>query len=213
MEFSGQHHAYVYYGGQEVVSWLREELATTGVVTVYSYEKWGIDESRSLSTEAHRTDGAGRTRHFVLEIAAITSEAQNALLKLFEEPPAQVIFHAVVPPGTVLLPTLRSRLIAGTAGLVKGSGDALVVYQAFVRLPLSEQMAEVEVRMKKKDMVWLDAIRQGGLAAMASYLVPVSGAAQTRLFETLLLLGSRGAANKMLLEEVVLTIASLSKQR
>lgn len=213
MEFSSQHHAYIYYGGREIVSRLREELGSGGVVTVYTDEKWGIDESRALSTESHRTDGAGRVRHFILEITTITSEAQNALLKLFEEPPVGVVFHTVVPPGTVLLPTLRSRLISGVVSGVKENDAALAVYQALIRLPLSEQLAEVDARMKKKDMVWLEAVRLGGLTALASSVLPVRGEAQTRLFETLLLLGSRGAANKMLLEEVVLTVASLPKQR
>ena len=40
----------------------------------------------------------------------MTSEAQQALLKLFEEPQAGVIFVFLLPHGS-LLPTLRSRML------------------------------------------------------------------------------------------------------
>lgn len=216
MESVSQHHAYVYYGDGAVAEEMRNRLAATGVVYIYAHEKWGIDESRVLALEAHRTDEVGRVRHFILVMSAVTTEAQNALLKLFEEPPARVVFHCVIPPGTVLLPTLRSRLLSGES-VVAGGGedDALLVYQTLIQLPLSEQLAEVEVRAKKKDAVWIDAIRRGGLRALATQVADLGqgGESAEHLFQTLLLLGSRGAANKMLLEEVVLTVASLSKQR
>jgi hypothetical protein len=50
--------------------------------------------------------------HTLTIIAAerIYHEAQNALLKLFEEPPAHAVLVLVVPAEGQLLPTLRSRL-------------------------------------------------------------------------------------------------------
>ncbi len=37
-------------------------------------------------------------------------EAQNALLKILEEPPSNIVFILVTPSKTALLPTIRSRL-------------------------------------------------------------------------------------------------------
>jgi len=72
------------------------------------YEKFGIEESRGL------IDLAGLKNYkasvFLLAISSITSEAQQALLKLLEEPQEGTTFVLIVPHG-VLLPTIKSRML------------------------------------------------------------------------------------------------------
>jgi DNA polymerase III delta prime subunit len=74
------------------------------------YESLGIDESRKIK-EIHisKPFSAGK-RIFIIETQSMTHEAQNALLKIFEEPHAQSHFFVLMPGLTSLLPTLRSRL-------------------------------------------------------------------------------------------------------
>jgi len=85
---------------------------------VQKYEVLTIDDARVLKT-AHSTrpfssrddkDGNGGRKFFILEIDSITHEAQNALLKIFEEPNEYAHFFLIIPSEELLLPTLRSRL-------------------------------------------------------------------------------------------------------
>ena len=73
------------------------------------YETFGIDEARQLK-EASTRHALGARKVFILAARGLTSEAQNALLKTFEEPAANTIFFLVVPSAEILLPTVRSRL-------------------------------------------------------------------------------------------------------
>lgn len=78
-------------------------------VLIQQWDKFGIDEARELNQHASLKSTGGRSL-FVLGISSITSEAQQALLKLFEEPRQGAIFVVLMPHGTVL-PTLRSRFL------------------------------------------------------------------------------------------------------
>ncbi|MDO8620336.1 MAG: hypothetical protein Q7R64_03250, partial [bacterium] len=74
------------------------------------YETMGIGEAHELKKSAERKSVSDDKKVFVVLARGITREAQNALLKVFEEPPADTHFFLVVPSFALLLPTLRSRL-------------------------------------------------------------------------------------------------------
>jgi hypothetical protein len=111
------HHAYLYEGPASLLERLASDACTrfnfvrehNPDVLVEQWEKFGIDEARQLSQQAMLKAATGRSL-FVLGISGITSEAQQAMLKLFEEPRAGAIFVVLMPHG-VLLPTLRSRFL------------------------------------------------------------------------------------------------------
>src|SRR3989344_8617160 len=73
------------------------------------YERFGIDEARALTQLASLKNISGEAV-FLLALGSITSEAQQALLKLFEEPQLGTVFILVVPHG-ILVATLRSRML------------------------------------------------------------------------------------------------------
>jgi hypothetical protein len=75
-----------------------------------AYEKFGVEEAAELRTLAS-FKSAGEKSFFIIAISSITTEAQQALLKLLEEPRAGLTLVLVLPHG-VLLPTLRSRMLA-----------------------------------------------------------------------------------------------------
>lgn len=112
------HHAYLYEGSQAQLDTLAEDARErfsfaaehSPDVHVREFEKFGIDESRWL-TEVGALKSAGGRALFVVGIASITSEAQQALLKLFEEPQEGSVYVVLVPHGLVL-PTLRSRMLS-----------------------------------------------------------------------------------------------------
>lgn len=115
---SSLHHAYGICGDKNsailgVLTFIEKDL---GIQTkgnpdfwVSEYETFGIDEGRKIS-ELHSTKPFGEKKIFVLVFDFITLEAQNSLLKLFEEPNPNNHFFIVVPSHEIFLPTLRSRL-------------------------------------------------------------------------------------------------------
>jgi DNA polymerase III delta prime subunit len=113
------HHAYCLVGDDAV----RDELLLilendhgilrTGNQDFYErkYETFTIDHARELKL-AHEmrpvvNDGK---KIFVIAVDGITVEAQNALLKLLEEPAEYAHFFLIVPAMHLLLPTVQSRL-------------------------------------------------------------------------------------------------------
>ncbi|MEK9209437.1 MAG: hypothetical protein AAB926_01245 [Patescibacteria group bacterium] len=76
----------------------------------YQVDKFGIEDSHNLKKQAFLTSKCSGPKVFFISASSFTPEAQNALLKLMEEPPADVYFFisAFSPDSLSLI--LRSRL-------------------------------------------------------------------------------------------------------
>lgn len=114
------HHAYVIEGNRELA--LQQlfdffeqmmNVSTKGNPDFYyrEFETLGIAEGRLLQERASKKALEGNVKIFVLVYTAITREAQNALLKLFEEPVAGTYFFLITPQRDTLLPTFLSRCV------------------------------------------------------------------------------------------------------
>lgn len=113
------HHAYFIHSFKDGIEKLKEYLKNSFGVSHkqnpdFYHEKFevlGIDESRRIK-EIHQSKSFAENskRIFVIEAFGITHEAQNALLKIFEEPNENTHFFLFMPTIEALLPTLRSRL-------------------------------------------------------------------------------------------------------
>lgn len=114
------HHAYFIHSFKDSVNHLKDFLKNKFHIYYsknpdFYYEKFdifGIDESRKLK-EKHSSKSfiEGNKRIFIIESSSITNEAQNSLLKIFEEPNTDSHFFLIMPSAHILLPTLRSRLL------------------------------------------------------------------------------------------------------
>lgn len=111
-------HAYVIEGACEAMlpdltSFIEKELkvpvAGNPDVSVREFETLTIDDARTLKERAHKK-AVSDLKIFVVGFETTTVEAQNALLKLFEEPPVHTHFFLILSSGEKLLPTLRSRV-------------------------------------------------------------------------------------------------------
>jgi DNA polymerase III delta prime subunit len=114
------HHAYFIHSFKDSAHKLKEFLFEKFNIKYetnpdFFYEKFeslGIDDSRRIKeihlSKSFATDGK---RIFIIETSAITHEAQNSLLKMFEEPNEDSHFFLIMPSVHTLLPTLRSRLL------------------------------------------------------------------------------------------------------
>ena len=70
-----------------------------------------VDDARRLRSLAELSPTIGTQKILIISASRLFHEAQNALLKLFEEPPEGTILILVIPAAGMLLPTLRSRLL------------------------------------------------------------------------------------------------------
>lgn len=136
------HHAYLLVGDLDeslalATMHIEKELGlvTTGNadVTTLRLPSFSVDNARSLASFAAQS-AAGEARAIIVATSRIYEEAQNALLKLFEEPTPGLTLYLLVPSEGLILPTLRSRL----AVLQAPEGQLERAY-AFLRLPTEDR--------------------------------------------------------------------------
>lgn len=80
--------------GHRVVSYLRDDFL--------------IEDARAVVAEAYISEE--REKFLVLGAKSFNVVSQNALLKILEEPPRNIVFILIAPQKSALLPTIRSRL-------------------------------------------------------------------------------------------------------
>jgi hypothetical protein len=126
------HHAYLYEGSlslfEPLVESARGIFGFTGSspdIHIKSQEKFTIEEARELTHEVSLKSLSGRAL-YVLGLGSITFDAQQALLKLFEEPQEGVVFVILTPPGMITA-TLKSRFAEYPEKLKEKLSDPLAV--------------------------------------------------------------------------------------
>jgi len=109
--------AYLVRGGVEAVDKVLSILEKSGIgikgnadVLVRAYTSFSMEDARALRERATLRGRNERGRVFIVAAPTIAPDAQNALLKTFEEPSAGAKFFLIVPAPETLLPTLRSRM-------------------------------------------------------------------------------------------------------
>jgi len=112
------HHAYCIVGNvddrEELLAVLKKKhkLQAQGNPDFFdkNFETFTIDDAREIKSLAETKPVAVNGRKiFILSMLGITVEAQNALLKLLEEPPEYAHFFLIIPSAHLLLPTVKSR--------------------------------------------------------------------------------------------------------
>jgi DNA polymerase III delta prime subunit len=163
----------------------------------------GIESVRKIIAAANRMpSNDALILCLIVRANSITLEAQQALLKIVEEPPETTRFIFVLPIGVQLLPTLMSRL--SVAAL-----EQLAVTEAFntfKAMKLAERMKMIEDVQKKKDQIWQAEIKSGLMAYLVDRKRSHTASELRSLHFVATTLLTRGAANKMLLEELALTL-------
>lgn len=169
-------------------------------------DKFSIDDARELSVLAQQNPFAKEQRIFVIQTHDIAFEAQNALLKLLEEPPKHAVFYVVVPATAMLLPTLLSRLYALTSELLpeEKQNDN---FTTFVKASYADRMALIAQKTKDKDQEWIEDILRGCEETASSHLKGSSFLLRSIIFVRTYV-RTKGASAKMLLEELALHLPS-----
>ncbi len=169
-----------------------------------------IDDVRSLTTLSLQRPFEGDIRVFVIATKDIAIEAQNALLKLFEEPPSHARFFLVVPVTIFLLSTLRSRLASfdRTEDIeieIAREADKNDAFASFLSASYAERIVTIGDHTKEKDPVWIEAILRGcedwAHSHARTHTAMLTGILIVRNY-----IDSKGASSKMLLEELALLL-------
>ncbi|HAT68533.1 MAG: hypothetical protein A2481_02310 [Candidatus Yonathbacteria bacterium RIFOXYC2_FULL_47_9] len=186
------------------------------VATLF-YDSFGINESRDL-TEMQSRAGfgaeAGTPKIFVVSAPSFTHEAQNALLKTFEEPTAGTHFFIILPRVDTILPTLKSRVVLSFGHAIsENKDDTSTLAEKFLSASLEERFALAKKLTDKKTGESVDRER------IRRFLDHIERILYTRLagkkegseifreiFQTKTYLSDRGSSPKMLIEHLAMAI-------
>lgn len=113
------HHAFVIEaeaeeGIEAAQAWAKKELGMilerNPDVSTLRYGLFSVADARKVAEVIAGAPFAGKHKVVIIAASRAYHEAQNALLKIFEEPPAGIYLFLVLPTLGSLLPTLRSRV-------------------------------------------------------------------------------------------------------
>lgn len=183
-----------------------EGITTHGNADVYvrEYARFGADDARVLKERAMLRSTSGGRRVFIIVTPGMTTEAQNALLKTLEEPPADSMFFFVVSSPQSLLPTLRSRM--QILVLAASESDELIDTKKFLAAPPEKRLELLKPLLEKDDddkrdlrpvLVFFSSL-EAQLATSPDGLRTVYGARKY--------IYDKGALLKPLLEQVALLV-------
>jgi DNA polymerase-3 subunit delta' len=151
------HHAYLLIGEKDLVlesliNFLEKDLSavTRGNPDFIQsqYDTFGIDEARALKS-ATAMRAIDKMKFAVLSLNSITSEAQNSLLKIFEEPVGSTVFFVIAPTLEIFIPTLLSRFFVVSSGRSGDTKENLA--KKFLKSPPAERISLLEDLIEKKD--------------------------------------------------------------
>jgi len=86
---------------------LKEELHPKRVVS-FVKEKFLVEDAKEVIAEAYKSEAD--TKYIILAALEFNVYSQNALLKILEAPPKNIVFIIISPSKSALLATIRSRL-------------------------------------------------------------------------------------------------------
>lgn len=196
------HHAYLVIDTNLSLATLPDNLRQQSVDVLHVIrDSLGIDEARYLKSQAEQSAFGVGKRTFVIAASSMTVQAQNALLKLFEEPPVNTQFYLVLPDERLLIPTLRSRLMLKDSQVAVEQDSS--IWLDFRQASYADRLKVIAEKVKDKDQVWINevvnkALKEATKTTDKKFLMSAVLVAQNYT--------SPGASKKMLLEELTLSI-------
>jgi DNA polymerase III delta prime subunit len=200
------HHAQLYFGDSLADATVPVEYHVPSADIVHIIrDSFSIADARELTAQALMKPFLDDLRVFVIVTHEINLEAQNALLKLFEEPPQHAVFHLVVPQNAFLLPTLRSRLSVVLSH--KAEQTSSTSFEAFMKATYAERIAKIALMTKEKDTQWITELLRGCEQWIETDVINRTSELRTLLFVREHI-DRKGSSAKMLLEALALSLPS-----
>jgi len=201
------HHAYLVVGDPtSAEEYLLSFLSEQGIQIVGSpdYFVWkeplfGIDEARKLAEMAARKAFGERKILFVTP-EKITLEAQNALLKTFEDPVEDTHFFLVVREEELVIPTLRSRMQAvhlGQSSALTNEAQKFLTLKPADRLEFVKKFVDKEKNLSAFLDELMTVLRKNGSIGIE----PLKKVYEVRRFSD-----DRAASARLILEHLALIL-------
>lgn len=140
------HHAYLIEGTENgIVEEIKEFLESLGINSIgnpdfvhIQLDSFKIEDARNLKSYAAQKSFSAGKKIFIISANSFLLEAQNSLLKMFEEPIENTHLFLIVPDTNSLLKTLISRfyLISTKSDLAKEAEDA----EKFIAMSLKNRI-------------------------------------------------------------------------
>jgi DNA polymerase III delta prime subunit len=165
------HHAYCVFGNaQQAQAGIERVLEKRGIkihqnpdYISIKYSVFGIDDARWIKNHQCRRN-VSNAQIFILHVLTFTHEAQNALLKTFEEPSEDTHFFVIVPNENVLLSTLRSRMTVIETRRLNRTNSNQLIYD-FFKLSAGDRIqrlsSTIDSHDKEKALEFLDDLETG----------------------------------------------------
>lgn len=215
------HHAYLIVGNpsshfEKSRLYMREKVSegTFHAADAWSraYEAISIDDAREIK-EIQNTMPVGERRVVLISVETIQHEAQNSLLKLFEEPSVHTVFFIFARTSEIFLPTVLSRFNIVTltsADASSNTGEKKDTKIVDIRKFLSSTIAErvemlepiIEDKNKNQAEQFLNSLEAALVSGKTFKTTPVAPAIFEDIFSARRFLRSRSPSVKMILEHL-----------
>lgn len=224
------HHAYLIEGDSEaILDELFEFFKQSLGVAVkgnpdflhVDFEVFGIDEGRRLKEMQTGKAFTGDRRFFIVSTSSFTHEAQNSLLKVFEDPSPNVHFFVIMPSADGILPTLRSRFFIieheSKYKTKKAHNEKIISAKEFLENTSASRLLMIKgiVEEKEKDraLALLNDLEAELHAKLVESVGTSSGVSPKQIAESLEEIGrgkqyihDRSSSVKLILEHLVLVL-------
>ena len=228
------HHAYLIEGEGEIVldelfKFFEQSLniAVKGNPDFLhlTFDSFGIDEGRRLKEMQTGKAFTGDRRFFVVTASSFTNEAQNSLLKVFEDPSPNVHFFVIMPSADGILPTLRSRFFIieheSKYKTKKTHDEKTISAKDFLLSNKAARLAMIKGIIEEKDkdkaLVLLNAIEGELHAKLVEGVRTSSGVSSRQIAEYLEEIGrakqylhDRSSSVKLILEHMALVLPQVN---
>ncbi len=170
-------------------------------IRVCTYSMLSIEDARGIIDIALLRPTKGAIQLVIVLAEGINFAAEQALLKVLEEPPLSTRFLFILPSSVRLATTLLSRFFVMNQNHEPIASQAEFI--TFMATSYGERLELISNKMLKKDLIWVGYIRAG----LEQYVRTLgTGKNSTKKWQAYALvlerITRRGAANKMLLEEL-----------
>lgn len=211
------HHAYLIEGSYEEIRdeilLFLETFKSRELIEIKT-DAFKIEDARNLKLLGSEKSYTTGKKIFIVSANSILREAQNAMLKLFEEPIPNTHFFVIVPDINSLLKTLVSRfyVISTKQNLSKESETEkfLAMFPARRIDFIKEKMSKFDDEENITDSARADAMRFLNSLEFVLHRKMSRGTLDTKSFEQIFkvreMLRMPGSSVKNLLESVALTI-------
>jgi hypothetical protein len=197
------HHSFLFWSNtyeEARVPW--SEISTVSELYVFKGDVLKISDTRLLIEKAQGLPLEKEFLTIVIAVSAILPEAQQALLKILEEPPLTTKFIIILPPGSFVIPTIRSRCVIASFEQDMTRQSIADEFQKFLAMSVPERIDFISLIHKKKD----DSLYELLFTSVKLWIAQHSVHNIKNIIHVLPYLPQKGASKKMIWEYIAFTL-------